>query len=659
MTMNANIDLNSVLAADKDWWRGAVIYQIYPRSYQDSDGDGVGDLKGIAQRLPYIASLGVDAIWISPFFTSPMKDFGYDVSDYCDVDPMFGTLADFDTVVETAHRLGIRIMIDLVLSHTSDQHPWFAQSRSSRDNDKSNWYVWSDPNQDGTPPNNWLSIFGGSAWHWDARREQYYMHNFLASQPDLNFHEPQVQDALLDATRFWLERGVDGFRLDTINFYFHDAQLRSNPALPKDQRNDTIAPSVNPYNHQEHLYSKNQPENLDFLRRFRSLLDEYPATAAVGEVGDAQRGLEILGEYTAGNEFVHMCYAFEFLSKDPLTAARIKEVFDRFDAVAPTGWACWAFSNHDVERHYQPMGAVRSRTTLLYDTDDVLARIGLHLSRRRTRASENPNPALPPQWRKLGNIRGGNGMANLKLTDVGKTYGGTVEVLKHIDLDIQQGELIVFVGPSGCGKSTLLRMIAGLEKISNGVLEIDGQPEIDAAVEKAARILQLDPYLDRLPKALSGGQRQRVAIGRSIVRDPKVYLFDEPLSNLDAALRVATRIEIAQLKENMPDSTMIYVTHDQVEAMTLASRIVVLANKGVAQVGTPLELYERPNGEFVAQFIGSPAMNLLPGKVIATGEQTTVQMDGGGTAVSHYPTQPDDMGLQVNVGVRPEDLTAA
>lgn len=292
-------------------------------------------------------------------------------------------------------------------------------------------------------------------------------------------------------------------------------------------------------------------------------------------------------------------------------------------------------------------------------------------------------------------------MANLKLTDVGKTYGGTVEVLKHIDLDIQQGELIVFVGPSGCGKSTLLRMIAGLEKISNGVLEIDGQrmndvppsqrgiamvfqsyalyphmtvrenmtfalkiakkpqAEIDAAVEKAARILQLDPYLDRLPKALSGGQRQRVAIGRSIVRDPKVYLFDEPLSNLDAALRVATRIEIAQLKENMPDSTMIYVTHDQVEAMTLASRIVVLANKGVAQVGTPLELYERPNGEFVAQFIGSPAMNLLPGKVIATGEQTTVQMDGGGTAVSHYPTQPDDMGLQVNVGVRPEDLTAA
>ncbi|KAG1715495.1 putative alpha-glucosidase [Nymphon striatum] len=640
MTMNANIDLNSVLAADKDWWRGAVIYQIYPRSYQDSDGDGVGDLKGIAQRLPYIASLGVDAIWISPFFTSPMKDFGYDVSDYCDVDPMFGTLADFDTVVETAHRLGIRIMIDLVLSHTSDQHPWFAQSRSSRDNDKSNWYVWSDPNQDGTPPNNWLSIFGGSAWHWDARREQYYMHNFLASQPDLNFHEPQVQDALLDATRFWLERGVDGFRLDTINFYFHDAQLRSNPALPKDQRNDTIAPSVNPYNHQEHLYSKNQPENLDFLRRFRSLLDEYPATAAVGEVGDAQRGLEILGEYTAGNEFVHMCYAFEFLSKDPLTAARIKEVFDRFDAVAPTGWACWAFSNHDVERHYQPMGAVRSRTTLLYDTDDVLARIAGRID-RLCRTVRLWQVDLASNDRRSGK-------------DIQRCARNRRATYERCAPQSSAGIAMVFQSYALYPHMTVRENMTFALKIAK-----KPQAEIDAAVEKAARILQLDPYLDRLPKALSGGQRQRVAIGRSIVRDPKVYLFDEPLSNLDAALRVATRIEIAQLKENMPDSTMIYVTHDQVEAMTLASRIVVLANKGVAQVGTPLELYERPNGEFVAQFIGSPAMNLLPGKVIATGEQTTVQMDGGGTAVSHYPTQPDDMGLQVNVGVRPEDLTAA
>ncbi|UWR85196.1 sn-glycerol-3-phosphate ABC transporter ATP-binding protein UgpC [Phaeobacter inhibens] len=289
-------------------------------------------------------------------------------------------------------------------------------------------------------------------------------------------------------------------------------------------------------------------------------------------------------------------------------------------------------------------------------------------------------------------------MANLKLTNVAKTYGGGVEVLRDINLDIKQGELIVFVGPSGCGKSTLLRMIAGLERISGGTLEIDdavmndippaqrgiamvfqsyalyphmtvrdnmafalkiakkSKPEIDAAIDRAAKILQLEPYLDRLPKALSGGQRQRVAIGRSIVRDPKVYLFDEPLSNLDAALRVATRIEIAQLKEAMPDSTMIYVTHDQVEAMTLASRIVVLADKGIAQVGTPLELYQRPENEFVAQFIGSPAMNLIPGTVIATGPRTTVRLTSGEEVQADISTSDADQGLAVNVGVRPEDL---
>ena len=351
--MNAVADMQTLkgLEADKDWWRGAVIYQIYPRSFQDSNGDGIGDLLGIVQRLPYIASLGVDAIWISPFFTSPMKDFGYDVSDYCDVDPMFGSLADFDALIDTAHQLGVRVMIDLVLSHTSDQHPWFAESRANRDNEKADWYVWADPLPDGSPPTNWHSHFGGPAWEFDPQRGQYYLHNFLASQPDLNFHSNDVQNALLDVTRFWLDRGVDGFRLDTINFYFADKDLRDNPALPPEERNANIAPSVNPYNHQRHLYSKNQPENLAFLKRFRALLDEYPAAAAVGEVGDAQFGLDLLGQYTKGEDGVQMCYAFEFLAKDPLTAARIVEVMDKIDDVAAEGWACWAFSNHDVMRH--------------------------------------------------------------------------------------------------------------------------------------------------------------------------------------------------------------------------------------------------------------------------------------------------------------------
>lgn len=290
-------------------------------------------------------------------------------------------------------------------------------------------------------------------------------------------------------------------------------------------------------------------------------------------------------------------------------------------------------------------------------------------------------------------------MANLKLTNVEKTYAGSINVLNDINLDIKTGELIVFVGPSGCGKSTLLRMIAGLETITAGEFTIDGQvmndmppaqrgiamvfqsyalyphmtvrdnmafalklakkspAEIDAAIAKVADTLQLTEYLDRLPKALSGGQRQRVAIGRSIVRDPKVYLFDEPLSNLDAALRVATRIEIAQLKESMPESTMVYVTHDQVEAMTLATRIVVLANKGIAQVGSPLDLYERPENEFVAQFIGSPAMNLLSGKIVDTGDVTQVTVDNGNGVISaNIPTTTAMKGKRVNVGIRPEDM---
>ena len=356
------------LVPDPEWWRGAVIYQIYPRSYLDSNGDGVGDLAGIVQRLPHIASLGADAIWISPFFPSPMKDFGYDVSDYCGIDPLFGSLADFDAVVARAHDLGLRVMIDLVLSHTADVHPWFAESRASRSNPKADWYVWADPKPDGTPPNNWLSVFGGSSWQWDGRREQYYLHNFLASQPDLNLHCEAVQQALLDVARFWLARGVDGFRLDTINFYFADKYLRDNPALPRELRNNTIAPIVNPYNHQLHLFDKNQPENLDFLRKFRAVLDPCGA-AAVGEVGDAQRGLEIMAEYTSGGDKVQMCYPFEMLQPARLTATGLVAIFARMARAAPDAWPCWAMSNHDTVRHITRWGlsdaAAMAYTTLL------------------------------------------------------------------------------------------------------------------------------------------------------------------------------------------------------------------------------------------------------------------------------------------------------
>ena len=332
----------------KDWWRGAVLYQIYPRSFQDSNGDGIGDLKGILRRLDHVAGLGADAIWISPFFTSPMLDFGYDVSDYRNVDPMFGTLADFKAVVAKAHDLGVKVIIDLVLSHTSDQHSWFKECRLSRDNAKADWYVWADPKPDGGPPNNWLSLFGGCGWEWEARRQQYFFHNFLKQQPDLNFHCPAVQDELLSIARFWLDLDVDGFRLDTVNFYVHDKQLRDNP--PARNRDSLEIPLANPYAWQDHLYDKTQPENLIFLERLRAVMDEYGEIASVGEVGDGERALQTMAAYTQGTQRLHMCYSFDFLSR-AFGRAHVEKTIRDFERVAGNSWGCWAFSNHDVERH--------------------------------------------------------------------------------------------------------------------------------------------------------------------------------------------------------------------------------------------------------------------------------------------------------------------
>ncbi|MGS4943966.1 alpha-amylase family glycosyl hydrolase [Meridianimarinicoccus sp. RP-17] len=336
---------------DPDWWRGAAIYQIYPRSFQDSNNDGIGDLAGIIHRLEHVAKLGVDAIWISPFFRSPMLDFGYDVSDYRDVDPMFGSLGDFDALIDRAHGLGLKVLIDLVMSHTSDQHPWFKESRSSRDNARADWYVWADAKPDGSPPNNWLSIFGGSAWEWDGERMQYYLHNFLTQQPDLNFHCAAVQEEMLRISRYWLDRGVDGFRLDTVNFYFHDRQLRDNPPLAPEDRNENTAPAVNPYNFQDHLYDKTQPENIGFLRRLRAVMDDYPGTTSVGEVGESQRGTQVQAEYTAGDDLLHMCYDFDFLSNVYPSGGQVAQVLERYMRIVTEGWACWAYSNHDVVRH--------------------------------------------------------------------------------------------------------------------------------------------------------------------------------------------------------------------------------------------------------------------------------------------------------------------
>jgi alpha-glucosidase len=337
------------------WWRGATIYQIYPRSFLDTNGDGIGDLPGILAKLDYVASLGVEAIWISPFFKSPMADFGYDIADYRAVDPIFGTLADFDRVVAKAHGLGLKVMIDQVLSHTSDQHAWFEESRQSRDNPKADWYVWANARADGTPPNNWLSIFGGVAWQWEPRRGQYYLHNFLAQQPDLNFHNPDVQRASLDSLRFWLERGVDGLRLDAINFCFHDAQLRDNPVRPVQQRKATGFKADNPYGYQWHRYNNTQPEMLPFLERLRQLLDEFPDVVSLGEIS-SDDSTATVAEYTLPGR-LHMAYSFELLSSES-SPQHIRTTVENLQQRAPESWPCWTISNHDVERVVSRWGRI-------------------------------------------------------------------------------------------------------------------------------------------------------------------------------------------------------------------------------------------------------------------------------------------------------------
>lgn len=330
--------------ATEPWWKGAVIYQIYPRSFLDTTGSGIGDLDGIIRKLDYVASLGVDAIWISPFFTSPMKDYGYDVADYCDVDPAFGSLRDFDRLIERAHEVGLKVVIDQVYSHTSDVHPWFIESRSSRTNAKADWYVWADAQSAGSPPSNWQSVFGGPAWSWDARRQQYYMHNFLREQPQLNVHNPDVQNALLGVAKFWLDRGVDGFRLDAINFSMHDRALTDNPPS-----NIPMSEVTRPFDMQQHVNNQSQPEIPAFLERIRALMDEYGVKYTVAEVG----GPHPIGEmkaFTEGNGRLNSAYSFDFLYAEDIDSGRVTDSLSQWPGLKNEGWPSWAFSNHDTPR---------------------------------------------------------------------------------------------------------------------------------------------------------------------------------------------------------------------------------------------------------------------------------------------------------------------
>ncbi|MCF7220649.1 alpha-glucosidase [Marilutibacter chinensis] len=335
---------------DANWWRHAVIYQIYPRSFADANGDGIGDLAGIRRRLGYVRELGADAVWICPFVRSPMKDFGYDVSDYRDVEPVFGSLDDFDALVSHAHSLGLRVLIDQVWNHTSDQHSWFLESRASRDNPKADWYVWADPAPDGGPPNNWRATFGGSAWAWDGTRHQYYLHNFLVEQPDLNWYNPGVRAALIEVGRFWLDRGVDGFRLDVANFFAHDRSLADNPRRPADLARPAGAARDDPYFDFINRGTVSRPETWEMLGEVRALMDAYPGTVALGEISSAEDSLASAAEAVRGRDRLHTAYNASLVSDEPFTADGLRRLLDQMLASFEAPHLCWTFGTHDFPR---------------------------------------------------------------------------------------------------------------------------------------------------------------------------------------------------------------------------------------------------------------------------------------------------------------------
>jgi alpha-glucosidase len=340
----------------RPWWEPGVIYQVYPRSFADSNGDGTGDLGGVINRLDYLSWLSVDAIWLSPVFRSPMKDFGYDISDYCDVDPVFGALADLDALVEEAHRRGIRVILDFVPNHTSDQHPWFIESRSSRSNPRRDWYVWHDGRDDGSPPNNWLAMFGGSAWAWDERTKQYYYHAFLPEQPDLNWRNPAVRAAMYDVLRFWLDRGVDGFRIDVITHLVEDAQLRDNPPNPRYRLGQPTEASLLP------TRTIDQPELQAIVGEMRDVIEEYEHRLLIGEV---YLPVDRLMAYYGAGHGIHMPFNFQLLAM-PWDARTIGAAVHTYEAhLPPNGWPNWVLGNHDQSRIASRVGEEQARVAAM------------------------------------------------------------------------------------------------------------------------------------------------------------------------------------------------------------------------------------------------------------------------------------------------------
>ena len=339
------------------WWQKGIFYQVYPRSFQDSNDDGIGDLPGIMQRLDYFEWLGITAIWISPIYPSPMADFGYDISDYTGVHPLFGSMNDFDDLLAAAHKRNIRVILDLVPNHSSDQHPWFIESKSSKENPKRNWYIWKDANSDGSVPNNWLSVFGGSAWEWDDNTKQYYYHAFLKEQPDLNWRNPDVQEAMLDVMRFWLDKGVDGFRVDVMWHMIKDGQLRDNPNNPDYQ------PHMATYDQLLPVYSTDQPEVHDIVYQMRSLLDQYDERMMIGEIYLPIH--KLVTYYGRDNKGAHLPFNFMLISL-PWDAQKIATAVDEYEGALPANsWPNWVLGNHDQPRITSRIGLQQSKVAAI------------------------------------------------------------------------------------------------------------------------------------------------------------------------------------------------------------------------------------------------------------------------------------------------------
>ena len=339
------------------WWQTGVFYQIYPRSFQDSNGDGIGDLKGIIERLDYLKWLGIGAVWVSPIYPSPMADFGYDVADYTGIHPLFGNMNDFDELLKATHDHGMKLILDLVPNHTSNEHPWFLESRSSKDNPKRDWYIWRDKLDDGSAPNNWLSVFGGSAWEWDEKTGQYYYHAFLKEQPDLNWRNPEVQKAMLDVMRFWLDKGVDGFRVDVMWHMIKDEQLRDNPLNPAYEEH------MADYNKLLPVYSTDQPEVHDIVHKMRKLTDGYSERVIIGEIYLPIEKLIVY--YGTDNNGAHLPFNFQLITL-PWDASQISRAVDAYEGALPSnGWPNWVLGNHDNPRIASRIGLQQARVAAM------------------------------------------------------------------------------------------------------------------------------------------------------------------------------------------------------------------------------------------------------------------------------------------------------